>query len=528
VSWLRDRLPGRSAGRLPLRTRLAAGLTALVAVALLAVGAATGHFLRMFLVDRLDEQLVQAATQVLSRPFGRAEGLAVGTLLLEVDSAGRLAEPPVVVVPADEARGRATLSGADVRALSAARSDPRDVQLSSLGDYRALAAASPSGNRVVVGLPLEPIAQTVRRLWLVEALTFIPALLALALLGAMLIRRELRPLERVSAAARRVSALPLSSGRVALDERVPVEDPGTEVGELAGAVNGMLGHVDTSLQARAATEERLRRFVADASHELRTPLAAIRGYAELFRRAGDAHPDDLARAMARVEDEARRMGVLVDDLLLLARLDQGRPLRREPVDVALLAADAAADAQAAAADRPVRLDIPAEPAVVVGDADRLRQVLANLLANSRVHTQPGTSVEVAVVAAGEEVVLAVTDDGPGLPPELQGRAFERFTRAEDSRTRDRGGAGLGLSIVAAVVAAHGGTVSVTSRPGRTRFEVRLPTADTANTAHTADVADGAQPSRAAYDDNRATASSSTSARLQNANRTKGRPASTSS
>lgn len=516
MSWLRDRLPGRSAGRLPLRTRLAAGLTALVAVALLAVGAATGHFLRMFLVDRLDEQLVQAATQVLSRPFGRAEGLAVGTLLLEVDSAGRLAEPPVVVVPADEARGRATLSPADVRALAAADTAARDVDLSSLGDYRVLGATDAGGNQVVVGLPLEPVAQTVRRLWLVEALTFVPALCALALLGTMLIRRELRPLERVAAAARRVSALPLSTGRVALDERVPVEEQSTEVGALAGAVNGMLGHVATSLEARAATEERLRRFVADASHELRTPLAAIRGYAELFRRAGDARPDDLARAMARVEDEARRMGVLVDDLLLLAHLDQGRPLQAESVDLALLAADAAADAQAAAPDHTVRLDIPPQPALVTGDADRLRQVLANLLANARVHTPPGTCVEVGVRSAGDEVALTVTDDGPGLPAELQERAFERFARADDSRARDRGGSGLGLSIVAAVIAAHGGHVTLHSHPGRTRVEVRL-TAE-----------DAAQPSPAAYDDSRATASSSTSARLQNAKRTNGRPASTSS
>jgi two-component system OmpR family sensor kinase len=502
--------------RRPLRTRLALGLTALVAIALTVIGAATGHFLRTFLLERLDEQLVQAATQAVSRPFGRLDGLAVGTLLLETDRTGRVTEPPVVVVPADEARGRATLSAADVRALAAVRRPPEDVDLSTLGGYRVLGATNPDGDRVVVGLPLEPVAQTVRRLWLVEVLTFLPALLALAVLGAMLIRRELRPLERVSAAARRVSALPLSSGRVALDERVAVEDEGTEVGELAGAVNGMLGHVATSLEARAATEERLRRFVADASHELRRPLAAIRGYAELFRRAGDTHPDDLARAMARVEDEARRMGVLVDDLLLLARLDQGRPLRREPVDLALLAADAAADSQAAAPNQTVLLDIPPHPAFVTGDADRLRQVLANLLANARVHTPPGTTVQVCVEEADHEVVVSVTDDGPGLPAGLRERAFERFTRADDSRARDRGGSGLGLSIVAAVISAHDGRVSLDSRPGRTRVDVRLPAAD------------AAQPSRAAYDDSRETASSSTSARLQNANRTNGRPASTSS
>ncbi|MFZ0325320.1 MAG: ATP-binding protein, partial [Actinomycetes bacterium] len=285
--------------------------------------------------------------------------------------------------------------------------------------------------------------------------------------------RELAPLERVANTARRVRELPLSTSGV--DERVATEGAPSEVADVAIAFNDMLDHVDASLEARASNEERLRRFIADASHELRTPLVSIRGYAELYRRS-DADAAERASAMARIESEAKRMGVLVDDLLLLARLDQGRPLLREPVDIVQLAAETASDAQVAATGHRLVLDLPAEPVYAMGDADRLRQVLVNLVANAVRHTPEGTKVTISASARAQtqRARLVVTDDGPGVPAALQPRVFERFTRADESRSRSAGGSGLGLSIVAAVVTALDGTVGLDSTPGRTEVVVELP------------------------------------------------------
>jgi two-component system OmpR family sensor kinase len=237
----------------------------------------------------------------------------------------------------------------------------------------------------------------------------------------------------------------------------------------------MLGHIANALAVRHASEMRVRKFVADASHELRTPLAAIRGYAELTRRSGDKVPPDIARAMDRVESESIRMTALVEDLLLLARLDAGRPLRRQPVDMTQLAVDSVSDAHVAGPDHKWRITVPDIPVIIPGDEPRLRQVLANLLANARTHTPAGTTVVVAIAEAGDhEVQLSVTDDGPGIPPQLLPEVFERFARGDSSRSRAAGSTGLGLSIVAAVVSAHRGNVMVTSRPGHTEFAVRLP------------------------------------------------------
>jgi two-component system OmpR family sensor kinase len=258
--------------------------------------------------------------------------------------------------------------------------------------------------------------------------------------------------------------------------RVPDADPRTEVGQLGAAFNRMLGHVENALARRQASEARLRRFAADASHELRTPLAAIRGYAELARRQPDTLPPEVEHALGRVESESARMSALVEDLLLLARLDAGRPLESEPVDLTRLAIDVTSDARAAGPDHRWQLELPEGPVLVPGDDLRLHQALANLLSNARTHTPAGTTVTVAVGSSPERdaAELTVTDDGPGIPAELQPDLFERFVRGDSSRSRAAGSTGLGLSIVAAVVAAHNGTVSVTSEPGRSRFLITLP------------------------------------------------------
>jgi two-component system OmpR family sensor kinase len=261
-----------------------------------------------------------------------------------------------------------------------------------------------------------------------------------------------------------------------LSQRVPDVVPGTEAGELGEALNTMLGRIEGAFAERARSEARLRQFVADASHELRTPVTTIRGYAELYRTGGLRGPGELDSALRRTEDEAVRMGSLVEDLLLLARLDQGRPLQREPVDLDVLARDAVRDAGAVDPDHPVTA-VTAGGVVVPGDADRLQQVVTNLVGNARVHTPPGTAVEVRTSREGDRAVLEVADSGPGMPPEVAERAFERFYRADPARSRHQGGTGLGLAIVKATVDAHGGTVSIRSAPGQgTTVRVELPTA----------------------------------------------------
>jgi two-component system, OmpR family, sensor kinase len=273
-----------------------------------------------------------------------------------------------------------------------------------------------------------------------------------------------------------VSQLPLDRGEVALAVRVRDADtnPRTEVGRVGASLNTMLGHVASALSARQASEHKVRQFVADASHELRTPLASIRGYAELTRRTQSELPADAVRSLGRIESEAKRMTALVEDLLLLARLDEGRALERKPVDLSRLLVDALSDAHAAGPDHTWSIDVPGEPVEVVGDEPRLHQVIANLLANARVHTPPGTVVTATLAREGNTAMMTVLDDGPGIPTELQPVLFERFARGDSSRSRDTGSTGLGLAIVHAVVAAHGGTVSVRSEPGCTQFRVALP------------------------------------------------------
>jgi two-component system OmpR family sensor kinase len=309
---------------------------------------------------------------------------------------------------------------------------------------------------------------------MVELLVFAALFAITGAAGTFWVRLALRPLERVTRTAEQVSALPLASGEVTLRERVPDENPQTEVGRVGVALNRMLGHVEGALAQRQAVEERLRGFAADASHELRTPVAAIRGHAELALRSPEPTPESVRHALRRIEAESLRMGAIVEDLLLLARLDAGRPLASAEVDLTRLALDCVTDARAAGPDHKWQLELPEEPLLVPGDADRLRQVVANLLANARAHTPAGTQVCLALRATDSEVLLTVTDTGPGIPAPLAPHVFERFVRGDRARSRATGSTGLGLAIVHAVTTAHGGTVTVDSEPGRTTFEVRLP------------------------------------------------------
>jgi two-component system OmpR family sensor kinase len=299
---------------------------------------------------------------------------------------------------------------------------------------------------------------------------------AVIIAGRLLIRFELRPLERVAATATRVAELPLDKGVVDLAERVSEDDtdPRTEVGRVGSAFNNMLGHIGRAFAARQASEEKVRRFVADASHELRTPLASIRGYAELTRRGGAELPEDVRHSLTRIESEATRMTGLVEDLLLLARLDEGRELEHKNVDLSRIIMDAVSDAHAAGPEHTWEMELPEVPIEVVGDQARLHQVVVNLLANARVHTPAGTRVHVVLEQHDENVLIRVIDNGPGIPQEQMPELFERFSRGDASRTRATGSTGLGLAIVNAVVLAHHGSVMVTSEPGKTMFTVSLP------------------------------------------------------
>jgi two-component system, OmpR family, sensor kinase len=353
--------------------------------------------------------------------------------------------------------------------------EPYTIEVPELGEYRAIAVdVEQAGITIVLALPLSEVNASTAQLAL--TISIVAALgLALALaLGSIVVRRALSPLAEVTATAQRVSAVPLDRGDVALAERVPVDDPRTEVGRLGTAFNRMLGHVASALSAREQSEQKVRRFVADASHELRTPLASIRGYAELTRLHGGELPPDVTHAISRIESESVRMTELVEDLLLLARLDEGRELAAMPVDLGRVVVEAVGDAQAAGQGHEWEVRLSDDATVVNGDEPRLRQVVTNLLANARVHTPDGTSVVASLERDGGDVVLTVEDDGPGIPPELVDSLFERFARGDTSRSRRAGSTGLGLAIVRAVVEAHHGSVDVSSEPGARRFRVRLP------------------------------------------------------
>ena len=495
-----------------LRGRLVVGLLALLALACATVGAVTYAHLQSVLTNNLNAELQLANMRYVDCLHGPPPGTQdndgdnpqggrpgspgpgpcaqqqnANTLNAVFSNRGTLLSADLA--NSDVCR----LSPADRALLASLRSGsvagdqlygPRTVDLSAYGDYRVMSRDTEAG-LVVTGLPLTPVTTTLRQVALAEIAVFSAALVLAGIIGTAWVRASLRPLRRVAATATRVTRLPLASGEVRLPEGVPDADPRTEVGQVGAAFNRMLGHVESALARREASETRLRSFAADASHELRTPLAAIRGYAELARRHPGPLPEDIAHALSRVESESARMTELVDELLLLAQLDAGRPLAAEAVDMTRLMIDSTSDARVAATDHEWLLELPETPVVIRGDEQRLRQVLANLLSNAARHTPAGAVVTVALrgdppaPGRGERgtAVISVTDNGPGIPAELQPDVFERFVRGDTSRSRAAGSSGLGLAIVHAVTAAHGGTASVASRPGETRFVIELPISD---------------------------------------------------
>ena len=486
--------PGRRP--LTLRAKLVISIVCLITAVCVVVGVATEVFLSRYLVGKVDSQVMQvnqgmnnsagrrdgdelafvlpcAVPGRSSGPYGTASGLGLDNLSAAV------VDGQVVAAGIINPNATGGCSGVPSTADAALLALPTDgsvqtVSIPGYGDYRA-AASNRSGVTVITGMPLAPVRASLLQLGLIMAIVTGLALIAGAVVVIWIVRRSLRPLDRVAATARQVSTLPLDRGEVELGVRVPDEDtdPRTEVGQVGAALNQMLGHVSNALAARQASEMRVRLFVADASHELRTPLAAIRGYAELARREED-DTEGVAHALRRVESESARMTTLVDDLLLLARLDSGRPLSADEVDLTMLAVDAVSDARVAGPHHRWQLDLPEEPVVTIGDQARLHQVLVNLLANARSHTPAGTTVLCGLRSDRDGSVLTVTDNGPGIPAHLQPEIFNRFVRGDSSRSRAAGSTGLGLAIVAAVTAAHGGGVSVDSHPGMTRFTVRLP------------------------------------------------------
>lgn len=344
-----------------------------------------------------------------------------------------------------------------------------DVPLPDLGTYRAVAINDRTGARQVVAISQEAVANTITQYMVVQMIVIALAGIGALLLGWMLMRRALHPLEVVARTAQSVAGRELATGDAALTERIPevFVDDVTEVGRVAGSFNRMLTHIDDAFRVRRASETKLRRFVADASHELRTPLASIRGYTQLVLRDADTLPPHAAEQLGRVRSEAERMSDLVEDLLLLARLDNEPVIEREEVDLRGLLIDAVADAHAAGPNHHWQLDLDAsQPLEVLGDENSLRQVLVNLLANSRTHTPAGTNVVLGAAIVGDDVRIQVRDDGQGIPEQMVDTIFDRFVKADDSRTPGQGSTGLGLSIVQALVHAHGGSVSVASTPQR--------------------------------------------------------------
>jgi two-component system, OmpR family, sensor kinase len=502
-----------------LRARLLVTQVALLAVVCAGIGIATEFALQRFLLHQLDQQLIEAGRRSAAifafgpppppgfgphmpppgAPFGAppSPDFPRRMIIREDDGPG----PAFLNAPGQAARmvgaviaqgvpvdagvitadgGRADVSSAATEQLARAAKNrnPKTVDLDGLGRYRVVGNHSRSPEEtIVVGLPTSDVDDTLVWVLVMFCIVGVIALIAATTAGILIIRRQFRPLAEVSAAARQVADLELDRGEVRLPTPIVKVDPKsahTEIGQLGSSLNRMLDRIAGALSARHASEMRVRQFVADASHELRTPLAAIRGYTELAQRKQAAVPDDVAHAMSRVESETERMTHLVEDMLLLARLDTGRPLGHEQVDLTRLTVDAASDAHIAGPDHEWSLDLPDEPVVMRGDEARLHQVLANLFANARTHTPPGTSVTTSLAVDGDHAVLTVSDDGPGIPVWLQPEIFERFARGDSSRSRRGGSTGLGLAIVAAVVRAHRGTIDVHSVPGKTQFVVKLP------------------------------------------------------
>jgi two-component system, OmpR family, sensor kinase len=486
------RLRGRSGGRIgaalramSLRARLLLVLAVLSAAGLLAADVATYAALRSSLFKRVDNSLdssANAVSGVLARqrpdgpgregPFGLNGLAALGVLTpgmyVEIRPAG--GSPPVVGTVGRPGETAPTLKiPSGFGPAGDGRPRRATVQAEGGAEFRLLARRVPfSNSTLILGTPLHETHVTLDQLRWIELLVTCAVIASLLLFGLWLITASLKPLRRIEETAAAIGAGDLS-------RRVqPGGGATTEIGRLGMALNAMLGQIEDAFAERSASEARLRRFISDASHELRTPIAAVSAYAELFDRGARDRPADLERSMTGIQRETRRMGLLVGDLLLLARLDQGRPLESAPVDLSALAADAVDAAHAMEPERPLTLETAAA-VTVAGDAERLRQVVDNLLANVRAHT-PGEAAAVVRVRRDDgDVVLEVEDQGPGLADERAAHVFERFYRGDASRSRDHGGAGLGLAIVAAIVQAHGGSVGLESTPGAgTTFRITLP------------------------------------------------------
>ncbi|MGW7084850.1 sensor histidine kinase [Streptomyces sp. NPDC054871] len=493
-----------------LRTRLVVSAVALIAVVCAVIGTVTTIALRSHLYEQLDKSLGAVAMRAagpMSKPGEDVPGSLsedsgdplrfvsrgpqeVGTIGAVVEDDGSVGQALVSDEP-DTGTFEPRTDRLDAEQSAALGSVPRDakphnVDIPGRGEYRVEYTSGPHGD-FLVGIPTTKVQNTLETLIIVEVSVTAAGLVAASLAGAAMVGVALRPLRRVAATATRVSELPLHSGEVTLYERVPDAEPNTEVGQVGAALNRMLDHVHSALHARQESETRVRQFVADASHELRTPLASIRGYAELTRRGRESTGPDTRHALGRIESEAQRMTGLVEDLLLLARLDEGisgghaggpgarLPLSYQSTDLSPLVVDTVSDARAAGPEHSWSLELPDEPALVLADAARLHQVVVNLLANARTHTPPGTKVTARVRRSGPAVCLEVEDNGPGIAPALLPHVFERFARGDASRSRNAGSTGLGLALVQAIVAAHGGGMTVDSVPGRTVFTVTLPT-----------------------------------------------------
>lgn len=473
---------GRPAGRrrMTLQTRLMTAVIGMVAVILGAVGLATGTILSSIMQTNLDAQVQQTLGQLRAAyPTDTAADILsggreqTGTLLVYRSPLGGttgayIADDDSVVALSAQQLESLVVGGVEQNGRGT-------VSISDLGEYRVGMTSGPNGTFALLGLPTSQVAATLAQIITTVALVTAGGLAILGVVLALIIRNSLRPLRAVATTAERVAAQPLAEGQVIIAERVPAAeaDEGTEIGRVGAALNTLLDHVGTSLDARQRNEERMRRFVADASHELRTPLASIRGYSELSLRDASLG-ENTASALERIQAQSLRMTTLVEDLLLLARLEEGQELVHGTVDLSRVIIEAVGDAQAAGTEHRWELDLDEEPVVLAGDEGRLTQVVANLLANAHTHTPAGTRVQVSVTREGTEAVLRVHDDGPGIDPAIADELFERFARGDRSRTRQTGGTGLGLSIVRAIVEAHAGEITVRSAPGDTTFTVRLP------------------------------------------------------
>lgn len=475
-------------GKGTLGRRLVIRVAAIVALVALVLGMISTLAVRQIMIAQLDDQLDAALNREVKgrddffddddkddHPLGVfLPGMRIGTIILE--SAGGNAWRISQV-------SEGTPSRLDESVALALLAVPQDgekhtVAVGSLGTFRAEAVDNDRG-QVVVALPMADVAHAVARLVGLEIVLTLVAMAAAAAMARAVVVSSLRPLNRLAATAAEVSTLELDRGEVVLPVRVaaPDADPASEVGRVGNAFNHMLNNVEGALAARQESETKVRQFVADASHELRNPLAAIRGYAELTRRHRHQVPPDAAFAMARIEAESGRMSKLVEELLLLARLDSGPNLALAPTNLNELVLNAVSDAQVAGPAHDWGVDLPPSAVVVEADADQMHQVLVNLLANARKHTPEGTAVDTAVRAEAGFAVVTVHDNGPGIAPDDLAHVFERFARADQARAYTaETSTGLGLAIVSAVMEAHGGTASVESRPGRTVFTLRLPLA----------------------------------------------------